>query len=110
MSVEYSHSRYTLLQTALHWAEVSPDGSSELPEATKNMLATVCAVTFFMATEDFMGEKGPDKKFFQDVMKAMKGFADRRQKEADAKQKPEERAKADAEVLDEMQHPEKAVE
>lgn len=109
VSVESSHSRYMMLQTVLHWAEVSPDGSVEVPKSTLDMIAGICAVTFFMTTEDFMGEKGPDKKFFQDVMKAMKGYADRRQKEAAARQTEEERAAADAEALDEMQHPEKAL-
>ena len=109
VSVDPSHSRFTLLQTLLHWAEVSPDGSTEVPKSTLDMVQGIIAVTFFMTTEDFMGEKGPDKKFFQDVMKAMKGYADRRQKEASAKQTEEERAAADAEVLDEMRNPEKAV-
>lgn len=110
VSVESSHSRFALLQTILHWAEVSPDGSTQVPQGTLDMIGGICAVTFFMTTEDFMGEKGPDKKFFQDVMKAMKGYTDRRQKEVSARQTEEERAKADAEALDEMQHPEKAVE
>lgn len=86
VSVESSHSRYMLLQTVLHWAEVSPDGSAEVPKSTLDMVAGICAVTFFMATEDFMGAKGPDKKFFQDVMKAMKGYTDRRGKERAASQ------------------------
>lgn len=110
VSVESSHSRFALLQTILHWAEVSPDGSEKLPKESENLLSCICAVTFFMTTEDFMGEKGPDMKFFKDAAKAMKGFVDRRQKETEAKQTPEEREKADAEALDEMQHPEKAVE
>lgn len=110
VSVESSHSRFALLQTILHWAEVSPDGSTQVPQGTLDMIGGICAVTFFMTTEDFVGEKGPDKKFFQDVMKAMKGYTDRRQKEVSARQTEEERAKADAEALDEMQHPEKAVE
>lgn len=110
VSVESSHSRFALLQTILHWAEVSPDGSTQVPQGTLDMIGGILAVTFFMTTEDFMGEKGPDKKFFQDVMKAMKGYTDRRQKEVSARQTEEERAKADAEALDEMQHPEKAVE
>lgn len=108
VSVESSHSRYMLLQTVLHWAEVSPDGSVEVPKSTLDMVAGICAVTFFMATEDFMGAKGPDKKFFQDVMKAMKGYSDRRRKEADALQTEAEREKSDAEVLEEMRNPEKA--
>lgn len=110
VSVESSHSRFALLQTVLHWAEVSPDGSTQVPQGTLDLIGGILAVTFFMTTEDFMGEKGPDKKFFQDVMKAMKGYTDRRQKEVSARQTEEERAKADAEALDEMQHPEKAVE
>lgn len=110
VSVESSHSRFALLQTILHWAEVSPDGSTQVPQGTLDMIGGILAVTFFMTTEDFMGEKGPDKKFFQDVMKAMKGYTDRRQKEVSARQTEEERAKADAEALDDMQHPEKAVE
>ena len=109
VSVESSHSRFTLLQTLLHWADVSPDGSTEVPKATLDMVQGILAMTFFMTTEDFMGEKGPDKKFFQDVMKAMKGYSDRRWKEADAKQTEEERANADAEALDEMRNPEKAL-
>lgn len=110
VSVESSHSRFTLLQTILHWAEVSPDGSTQAPQGTLDMISGILAVTFFMTTEDFMGEKGPDKKFFQDVMKAMKGYTNRRQKEVSARQTEEERAKADAEALDEMRHPEKALE
>jgi hypothetical protein len=110
VSVESSHSRFTLLQTILHWAEVSPDGSTQVPQGTLDMISGILAVTFFMTTEDFMGEKGPDKKFFQDVMKAMKGYSDRRIKAADSRQTPEEREKADAEALDEMRHPEKAAE
>ena len=110
VSVESSHSRFTLLQTILHWAEVSPDGSTQVPQGTLDMISGILAVTFFMTTEDFMGEKGPDKKFFTDIMKAMKGYTDRRQKEAEAKQTPEERAKADAAALDEMRNPEKALE
>ena len=110
VSVESSHSRFALLQTILHWAEVSPDGSTQVPQGTLDMIGGILAVTFFMTTEDFMGEKGPDKKFFQDVMKAMKGYSDRRIKAADSRQTPEEREKADAEALDEMRHPEKAAE
>lgn len=110
VSVESSHSRFLLLQTALHWAEVSPDGSTELPKDTENMIAGICAVTFFMTTEDFMGDGAPDIKFLRDVLKSMKGYTDRRGKEAEASQTPEEREKADAEALDEMQHPEKAAE
>ena len=110
VSVESSHSRYALLQTLLHWAEVSPDGSTEVPENTLEMASGILAVTFFMTTEDFMGEKGPDVKFFKDVAKAMNGYADRRQKETSASQTEEERAAADAEALDEMRHPEKSVE
>lgn len=109
VSVESSHSRYTLLQTLLHWAEVSPDGSTEVPQATLDMVSCILAVTFFMTTEDFMGKKGPDKKFLQDVMKAMTGYANRRQKEAGASQTEAERAAADAEALEEMRNPEKAV-
>lgn len=101
VSVEPSHSRYMLLQTVLHWAEVSPDGSTTLPKDTEDMISGICAVTFFMTTEDFMGEE---------VLKAMNGYADRRRKEAEARQTPEEREKADAEALDEMRHPEKAAE
>lgn len=110
VSVESSHSRFALLQTILHWAEVSPDGSTQVPQGTLDMIGGILAVTFFMTTEDFMGEKGPDKKFFQDVMKAMKGYSDRSIKAADSRQTPEEREKADAEALDEMRHPEKAAE
>ena len=110
VSVESSHSRFALLQTILHWAEVSPDGSTQVPQGTLDMIGGILAVTFFMTTEDFMGEKGPDKKFFQGVMKAMKGYSDRRIKAADSRQTPEEREKADAEALDEMRHPEKAAE
>ena len=109
VSVESSHSRFTLLQTLLHWADVSPDGSTEVPKATLDMVQGILAMTFFMTTEDFIGAKGPDKKFFQDIMKAMKGYSDRRGKEAAAKQTEEERAKADAEALDEMRNPEKAL-
>lgn len=108
VSVESSHSRFTLLQTILHWADVSPDGSTEVPKSTLDMVQGILTMTFFMTTEDYMGAKGPDKKFFQDVMKAMKGHVDRRQKEADASQSAEERAKADAEALEEMRNPEKA--
>ena len=110
VSVESSHSRFALLQTILHWAEVSPDGSTQVPQGTLDLIGGILAVTFFMTTEDFMGGKGPDKKFFQDVMKAMKGYSDRRIKAADSRQTPEEREKADAEALDEMRHPEKAAE
>lgn len=110
VSVESSHSRFALLQTLLHWADVSPDGSTQVPQGTLDMIGGILAVTFFMTTEDFMGEKGPDKKFFQDVMKAMKGYSDRRIKAADSRQTEEERAKADAEALDEMRHPVKATE
>ena len=110
VSVESSHSRYTLLQTLLHWAEVSPDGSTEVPQSTLDMVSAILAVTFFMTTEDFMGKKGPDKKFLQDVMKAMTGYANRRQKEAEASQTEAERAAADAEALEEMRNPEKALE
>jgi hypothetical protein len=109
VSVEPYHSRFTFLQTLLHWAEVSPDGSTEVPQGTLDMVSGILAATFFMTTEDFMGAKGPDKKFFQDIMKAMKGYADRRVKEAEARQTEEERAKADAEALDEMRNPEKAI-
>lgn len=109
VSVESSHSRFMLLQTLLHWAEVSPDGSTEVPQGTLDMVSGILAATFFMTTEDFMGAKGPDKKFFLDIMKAMKGYSDRRGKEAAAKQTEEERAKADAEALDEMRNPEKAI-
>lgn len=109
VSVESSHSRYMLLQTLLHWAEVSPDGSTEIPSGTLEMISGILAVTFFMATEDFMGAKGPDRKFFQDVMKAMKGYTDRKVKAANESQSEAEREKADAEALEEMQHPEKAL-
>ena len=108
VSVESSHSRYLFLQTLLHWAEVSPDGSTEVPQDTLGLVSGILAATFFMTTEDFMGAKGPDVKFLMDVAKAMKGFSDRRAKEADARQTEEERAKADAEALDEMRNPEKA--
>jgi hypothetical protein len=110
VSVESSHSRFTLLQTLLHWADVSPDGSTEVPKSTLDMVQGIIAVTFFMTTEDFIGAKGPDKKFFQDVMKAIKGYTERRIKEDAARQTPEEREKADAEALDEMRNPEKAAE
>lgn len=110
VSVESSHSRFTLLQTLLHWADVSPDGSTEVPKATLDMVQGILAMTFFMTTEDFMGAKGPDKKLFTDIMKAMKGYTERRIKEDAARQTPEEREKADAEALDEMRHPEKAAE
>jgi len=110
VSVESSHSRFALLQTILHWAEVSPDGSTQVPQGTLDMIGGILAVTFFMTTEDFMGEKGPDKKFFQDVMKAMKGYSDRRTKAADSRQTPDERSAADAEALEEMRNPEKAAE
>lgn len=109
VSVESSHSRFTLLQTLLHWADVSPDGSTEVPKSTLDMVQGILAMTFFMTTEDFMGAKGPDKKFFQDVMKAMKGYTERRIKEDAARQTEEEREKADAEALDEMRNPEKAL-
>ena len=108
VSVESSHSRFLLLQTILHWADVSPDGSTEVPKATLDMISGILAATFFMTTEDFMGKTGPDKKFFQDVMKAMKGYTDRRGKERAASQTKEEREKADAEALEEMRNPEKA--
>ena len=109
VSVESSHSRYMLLQTALHWAEVSPGGSTELPKETENLIYGICALTFFMTTEDFIGDGGPDMKFFKDVTKVMKGYTDRRQKESEAKQTPDEREKADAAAIDEMRNPEKAV-
>lgn len=109
VSVESSHSRFTLLQTLLHWADVSPDGSTEVPKSTLDMVQGIIAMTFFMTTEDFMGAKGPDKKFFTDIMKAMKGYTERRIKEDAARQTPEEREKADAEALDEMRNPEKAL-
>lgn len=110
VSVESSHSRFTLLQTLLHWADVSPDGSTEVPKSTLDMVQGILAMTFFMTTEDFMGAKGPDKKFFTDIMKAMEGYTERRIKEDAARQTEEEREKADAEALDEMRHPEKAAE
>lgn len=109
VSVESSHSRFTLLQTILHWADVSPDGSTEVPKSTLDMVQGILAMTFFMTTEDFMGAKGPDKKFFTDIMKAMKGYTERRIKEDAARQTEEQREKADAEALDEMRHPEKAL-
>lgn len=109
VSVESSHSRFTLLQTLLHWDDVSPDGSTEVPKSTLDMVQGIIAMTFFMTTEDFMGAKGPDKKFFTDIMKAMKGYTERRIKEDAARQTPEEREKADAEALDEMRNPEKAL-
>lgn len=109
VSVESSHSRFTLLQTLLHWADVSPDGSTEVPKSTLDMVQGIIAMTFFMTTEDFMGAKGPDKKFFTDVMKAMKGYTERRIKEDAARQTEDEREKADAEALDEMRNPEKAL-
>lgn len=109
VSVESSHSRFALLQTILHWAEVSPDGSTQVPQGTLDMIGGILAVTFFMTTEDFMGAKGPDKKFFTDIMKAMKGYTERRIKEDAARQTTEEREKADAEALDEMRNPEKAL-
>lgn len=102
VSVESSHSRYMLLQTCLHWAEVSPDGSTELPKGVKEMLETVCAVTFFMVTEDFMTINGPDKKFLTAIMKAMKGYADRKGHEARRAQTEAEREKADADALKDM--------
>lgn len=108
VSVESSHSRYALLQTVLHWAEVSPDGSEKLSDGALQMIESVCLITFFMTTEDFMGENGPDAKFLKDVTKAMKGYSDRRVKEAEARQTEEERAKTDAEALEEMRNPEKA--
>lgn len=108
VSVESSHARYMLLQTLLHWDEVSPDGSAEIPQGTLDMMDGIFALTFFMTTEDFMGEKGPDKKFLQDAFKAIKGYADRRGKERAAKQTEEERESADAEALEEMRNPEKA--
>lgn len=110
VSVESSHSRFTLLQTILHWADVSPDGSTEVPKSTLDMVQGILAMTFFMTTEDFMGAKGPDKKFFTDIMKAMKGYTERRIKEDATRQTEDEREKADAEALDEMRHPEKAAE
>lgn len=109
VSVESSHSRYMLLQTILHWSEVSPDGSTEVPAGTIELISSICAVTFFMTTEDFMLSKGPDMKFLQSVTKAMKAYSDRLGKEASSRQTEEERAKADAEVLDEMRNPEKAI-
>lgn len=110
VSVESSHSRYMLLQTCLHWADVSPDGSTELSKGALELLETVCAATFFMTTEDFMLAGGPDKKFLAAIVKAMKGYADRKGEETSKSQTEAERAKADAEALDEMQHPEKAIE
>lgn len=98
VSVESSHSRYMLLQTLLHWADVSPDGSTEVPKGTLEMVEGICAVTFFMTTEDFMGQGGPDVKFLKAVMKAMKGYSDMKVKE----QPEEEREKADADALNDL--------
>jgi hypothetical protein len=109
VSVESSHSRFTLLQTVLRWADVSPDGSKELSQGAKDMISAICAITFFMTTEDFMGDGGPDKKFLQAIYKAVEGYAKRRRREAEASLTEEVRARADAEALDEMQHPEKAL-
>lgn len=108
VSMESSHSRYMLLHTCLHWADVSPDGSTELSKGALELLETVCTATFFMTTEDFMLADGPDLKFLAAIVKAMKGYTDRRVKEAEARQTEEERAKADAEALEEMRNPEKA--
>lgn len=102
VSVESSHSRYALLQTVLHWAEVSPDGSVELSEGARQMIESVCLITFFMTTEDFMGESGPDAKFFKDVTKAMKGYSDRKLKAAQKAQTEAERDAADAEALNDV--------
>ena len=102
VSVESSHSRYALLQTVLHWAEVSPDGSVELSEGARQMIESVCLITFFMTTEDFMGENGPDAKFFKDVTKAMKGYSDRKLKAAQKAQTDAERDAADAEALKDL--------
>lgn len=106
--VESSHSRYMLLQTLLHWAEVSPDGSTEVPQATLDMISGILAVTFFMTTEDFIGESGPDGEFLQGIVNAMMGYADRKGVERAASQTEEEREAADAEALEEMRNPEKA--
>lgn len=102
VSVESSHSRYMLIQTCLHWADVSRDGSTELPKGVKEMLESVCAVTFFMTTEDFMADGGPDKKFLTAIMKAMKGYADRKGAETRKAQSEAEREKADADALNDL--------
>jgi len=102
VSVESSHSRYALLQTVLHWAEVSPDGSEKLSDGALQMIESVCLITFFMTTEDFMGENGPDAKFLKDVTKAMKGYSDRKLKAAQKAQTEAERDAADAEALKDL--------
>ena len=102
VSVESSHSRYMLLQTLLHWAEVSPDGSMEVPQGTLDLVEGICSVTFFMTTEDFMAQGGPDVKFLKAVMKAMKGYADRKGEEARKSQTEAEREKADADALNDL--------
>lgn len=102
VSVEPSHSRYALLQTLLHWGEVSPDGSDAPPEGALRLAESVCLVTFFMTTEDFMGADGPDGEFFDDVTKAMASFMDRRVRAAEKAQTEEERASADAEALQDV--------
>lgn len=102
VSVESSHSRYALLQTVLHWEEVSPDGSVELSEGARQMIESICLITFFMTSEDFMGENGPDAKFLKDVTKAMKGYSDRKLKAAQKAQTDAEREKADADALNDV--------
>ena len=102
VSVESSHSRYALLQTVLHWAEVSPDGSEKLSDGALQMIESVCLITFFMTTEDFMGENGPDAKFLKDVTKAMKGYSDRKLKAAQKAQTEAERDAADADALNDL--------
>lgn len=102
VSVESSHTRYMLLQTLLHWPEVSPDGSAEVPKGTLDMVEGILALTFFMTTEDFMDQGGPDVKFLKAVMKAMKGHADRKGEGAANAQTEEEREKADAEAIEDL--------
>lgn len=102
VSVESSHSRYMLLQTYLHWADVSPDGSTELSKAALELLETVCDATFFMTTEDFMLAGGPDKKFLAAIVKAMKGYFDRKSEEVSKSQTEGEREKADSDALNEL--------
>ena len=100
VSVESSHSRYMFFQTFLHWGEVM-EGSPEPTENALHLLESVCLITFFMTTEDFMLSSSVDEKFLKDVAKAMKGHADRMAKEA-PKQTDTEREKADAEALADM--------
>lgn len=118
VSVESSHSRYLLLWEALHFEENYTGDPSEMQQKKmdcEKAISNFCYITFFMTTEAFLtnpdesGKRNIDWNVLQDVANAMEGYAARRVKEIEASQTDAERAKADAEALDEMQHPEKAV-